>query len=47
MDYYEQAESVRSAGNDDAILRWNACSRMIDRKHLEASTEEDFVAYGD
>src|SRR5437016_3172382 len=29
MEYYEKAESLRPPGNDDALLRWNACARMI------------------
>jgi len=30
MSFYETAEKLRPAGNDDAVLRWNACVRMID-----------------
>jgi hypothetical protein len=29
MKAYEEATDKRLAGNDDAILRWNACARMI------------------
>jgi hypothetical protein len=29
MDWYERAEAIRPGGNDDAILRWNACARLI------------------
>lgn len=29
MDFYEQAERLSAAGNDDAILRWNTCARLI------------------
>ena len=29
MDLYEEAEAIRPAGNDDAILRWNTCARTI------------------
>ena len=29
MDAYEKAIGRRLAGNDDAILRWNACARAI------------------
>jgi hypothetical protein len=29
MRWYEHAEAVRPAGNDDAILRWNACARFL------------------
>ncbi len=28
MGWYEKAEAIRPAGNDDTILRWNACARM-------------------
>jgi len=40
MDHYEKAEAVRPAGNDDAILRWNTCARLIMRHHLEPKSEE-------
>jgi hypothetical protein len=29
MAHYEQAEAVRPAGNDDPLLRWNSCARVI------------------
>jgi hypothetical protein len=29
MDWYEKAEALRPVGNDDPILRWNACARTI------------------
>jgi hypothetical protein len=29
MSWYEKAESIRPAGNDDSILRWNTCARLI------------------
>jgi len=29
MDWYETAEALRPAGNDDPILRWNTCARTI------------------
>jgi len=29
MDHYEQAMNLAPPGNDDAILRWNTCARMI------------------
>jgi hypothetical protein len=31
MACYERAEAVRPPGNDDALLRWNACARFIER----------------
>ncbi|HWP42758.1 MAG TPA: hypothetical protein VNO14_05960, partial [Blastocatellia bacterium] len=35
MSWYEKAEAVRPPGNDDAILRWNACARTIVSHHLQ------------
>lgn len=29
MEHYERAEHLRPAGNDDAILRWNRCARLL------------------
>ena len=29
MSWYERAEAIRPQGNDDAILRWNTCVRLI------------------
>jgi hypothetical protein len=31
MRWYEKAEAMRPAGNDEAILRWNTCVRMLNR----------------
>ena len=31
LRHYEQAEKVAPKGNDEAILRWNACVRLIRR----------------
>jgi hypothetical protein len=39
MDYYEKAEAIRPPGNDDSILRWNTCARMIMHHKLEPKTE--------
>ena len=27
--WYERAETVRPPGNDDVLLRWNACARLL------------------
>jgi tetratricopeptide (TPR) repeat protein len=41
MDLFEQAEAVRPPDNDDAILRWNACARVLMRNpHLRARADE-------
>lgn len=29
MHNYEEAERIRPTGNDDAILRWNRCARLL------------------
>ena len=41
MTWFEKAEAVRPPDNDDAILRWNACARVLMRNpHLHARAEE-------
>ena len=36
MNWFEKAEAVRPAGNDDVILRWNGCARVIMSNKLAA-----------
>ena len=33
MACFEQAEKIRPEGNDDAILRWNRCVRLLESLH--------------
>ena len=40
MGCYENAEAIRPPGNDDALLRWNACARIIMQNKLTARAEE-------
>jgi len=40
MEFYEKAEAIRPAGNDDALLRWNTCARLIVRYRLEPRDEK-------
>ena len=41
MDFYERAEQLRPPNNDDALLRWNACARLImSDPHLVPMSEE-------
>jgi hypothetical protein len=42
MLFYEDAEKLRPAGNDDAILRWNSCVRLCERFQLHPEPEELF-----
>jgi hypothetical protein len=40
MRHYEEAESLRPEGNDDALLRWNTCARLIMlHAHVRAAPE--------
>ena len=41
MAWYEKAEAIRAPGNDDALLRWNACARMIMRDSQLAPAAEE------
>jgi hypothetical protein len=41
MHNYERAEALRPAGNDDAVLRWNACVRFLaHHPHLRPAAGE-------
>lgn len=43
MSWYEQAEVQRPAGNDEAILRWNTCARILARSGLPERRAEEAV----
>jgi hypothetical protein len=44
MDWFERAEAIRPAGNDDAILRWNGCARVVMSNKLSPrETASDFL----
>ncbi len=40
MSWFEKAEAVRPPGNDDALLRWNTCARIITQNKLVRREEE-------
>ncbi|HUQ20738.1 MAG TPA: hypothetical protein VM099_14070 [Gemmatimonadaceae bacterium] len=43
MRWYEKAEAIRPAGNDDAILRWNTCARVLSgNSHLAPSVDTGY-----
>jgi hypothetical protein len=43
MQHYERAEGLRPPGNDDALLRWNTCARILMRnRELRPRGEEAF-----
>lgn len=41
MTHFEAAQAAAPHGNDDAILRWNACVRIIERHGLAPADEEE------
>lgn len=47
MEWYEKAEAIRPAGNDDALLRWNTCARIFERnpnlQPMEQETAEPYL----
>lgn len=40
MEWFEKAAEIRPEGNDDAILRWNACVRTITEQGLRPRQPE-------
>ena len=40
MAHFEEAERLRPEGNDEAILRWNTCVRMLARHERRAAPME-------
>ncbi len=46
--WYERAEALRPPGNDDVLLRWNACARLLMRHpQAVAATVQSFQPYSD
>lgn len=43
MTWFEKAEAMRPPGNDDAILRWNTCARLIQNNQLVPKQEVEFA----
>ena len=41
MKQYELADEIKPQNNEEAILRWNSCVRMINDHQLHAPDEED------
>lgn len=41
MASYERAAAIRPPGNDDALLRWNTCARLIMRDHRLAPAPDE------
>jgi len=45
MSWFERAEPIRPSGQDDAILRWNTCARIIERNKLVPREEEEPIEF--
>jgi hypothetical protein len=45
MDFFEKAEALRPPANDDALLRWNSCARLIMRHQLTARQKDTAEPY--
>ncbi|MDQ2888971.1 MAG: hypothetical protein M3R65_00255 [Gemmatimonadota bacterium] len=43
MSWYEKAEALRPEENDDSILRWNTCARVLAREaHLKPAVVTEY-----
>lgn len=43
LGWYERAEAIRPAGNDESILRWNTCVRLLQRNpHVRPAEAEAY-----
>ena len=41
MDFFERANQINKSENDDPILRWNTCARIIMEHHLRERPDDD------
>jgi hypothetical protein len=42
LAFFDRAEAIRPAHNDDAVLRWNACARLLERlPDVQPETREE------
>lgn len=44
MELYEQAETIQPENNNDAVLRWNTCARIIMDHNLIPRPKDDSVS---
>ena len=45
MEHFDKAQAIHPPGNDDAILRWNTCARLIMQNNLEPRREDVVEPY--
>ena len=41
MHWFEEAEPIRPEANEDAVIRWNNCARLIESNGLTARPEDE------
>lgn len=41
LEFFDKAHELSPDGDDDAVLHWNACTRVIDSNKLEARPREE------
>jgi hypothetical protein len=42
MQFYEKADEINKGENNDPILRWNTCARIIMESHLHERPSDDY-----
>ena len=45
MDFYERADEINPSGNEDAVLRWNTCARIIMDNHLKRRPKDNYADF--
>ena len=41
MDWFEKAENIHPAANEDTVLRWNNCARLIMANRLKPRPRDE------
>lgn len=48
MEHFDRADALAPPGNEDAVLRWNTCVRLLQREHFDPDApHEDEVHFDD
>jgi tetratricopeptide (TPR) repeat protein len=45
MKHFESAETIKPADNEEAVLRWNRCARLL--QTIPSATQEESLSLGD
>ncbi len=41
MHWFERSDPIRPDANEDSIIRWNSCARLIDSNNLQPRPDEE------